>query len=84
MIPIGIPWPSVRKWSLVEKGVWKAIDRNGNILGEATYDEVFTPDSENLMKVRKNERYGIANSEGKFIAEPKYEIILGQIICNYD
>ena len=63
------------KWTLTQDGIWRMIDQNGNLLSETFYDQVIGITSDNLLKVRKDGFFGVANLQGKFIAKPQNDII---------
>lgn len=49
---------------------------DGKEILKAEYSEIFAmPGIENSLKIKKDDKYGIVNTEGKIIIEPKYQDI---------
>ena len=57
-----------------ENGKWGFEDKQGNIKVETIYDMVTEFDSYGFAGIKKDNKWGVINSEGKVIQEPKYEI----------
>jgi hypothetical protein len=61
-------------FTLVQNGAWKMIGLDGTVLSEAVFNEVKV--LEKGFEVKLDKRYGIADLEGKWLAEPNYEVII--------
>jgi|GEM_PF-4202616 len=61
-------------WKLIEKGTWKMIDSDGNFLSEMVFTEVKLNADGNYVVSIEN-KSGLADTEGKIVAERKYELI---------
>ncbi|MBX2841975.1 MAG: WG repeat-containing protein [Flammeovirgaceae bacterium] len=62
------------KWTKIYNGKWRMIDQEGNLIGNIIYDWVKVLPSENFIAKLEKIR-GLANLEGKFLADLKYEKI---------
>ena len=63
------------KWTLVENGVWRMIDSNGNLISDANFDQVVDVTTEGYLKVQKIGFLGIAGVDGTFVAKPQNESV---------
>lgn len=68
----GIIDPSFSAYSVKKNGKWGLIDKNGNVIIEPQYKQVFV--NRNQIRILDaNDKYGYLDAVGNMIVEPKYD-----------